>query len=71
MRGFVGLGIGMLHCLGSVMNEILFHTTVLVDVIITYNILVLFGLQIMLRFGSCDEVIGDGGPSCWTHCLFE
>mgnify|MGYP007085890158 CR=1 FL=1 len=37
----MGLGIGMLHCLGSVMNEKLSHITVPVDVIITYNILVL------------------------------
>lgn len=34
MKGSVGLGIGMLRCLGSVMNEFLSHITVVVGGII-------------------------------------
>lgn len=47
MKGSVGLGIGMPRCLGSVMNEILPHITVVVGGIIESNVLLPFGLQIM------------------------
>lgn len=66
MKGFVGLGIGMLLCLGSVMNEILSHVTVVVR-----DFLEIF-------FWTADHgVLGDlkrwsemVGPLCWLNFLF-
>lgn len=60
MKGSVDLGIGMLRCLGSAMNEILFHITVVVGGIIEYNILFLLDCR-SWDFGYCDELVGDSG----------